>query len=299
MFVAQQAKQWQCVFFNRLDNELESASVASVYSKIIETITGFSNGAWVVDYSCNGVVAGVPGDGVNRINSQSDVVMSSEGNAHSWIVLSQSGLSNNFQMLMNFTSTNVLLSFTWDQPFLGGTSINAPQSTTQQNTITGWTGNNRGESQSYYIIQSEDGEVLRISSQGAGSDFTQRKEIFVEKINNHGDLHTNPFFIRVDFRNYIADIGNNIKQISFGYDLISSGQETHCMSNFWGGEYRYTHFQPIIVDSSDHVIGNLADFGIGRAESHAKTKTYEDSHGGYWLQLGDFLYPWNSNVKYF
>lgn len=297
MFLPPQKKQWQCVFFNRLDRNLPSSSVAFVYSKIINHLINFSSGSLVVDYSCNGTTAGVPGDGINRINGESDVVMSSEGNPHSWIVFKQPALSNNFQIMFDFLSTRLNVRLTWDQPFLGGSNINSPQSTTKQDTIL-WDGNYREESQSYYIMQSTDGEHLRICSHGAGRDFTTQNQLFVEKIEDHGDLHTNPFMFRVGARDYIPDISGNIKEVNFGYDVLGSGGEHSCTSNFWGNEHKYTYKKPLIVDSSSHVIGSLSDFGIGRAESFAKVKTYQDDSGGYWLQLGDFLYPWNINVTY-
>ena len=59
---------------------------------------------WTVFGSSNGVTAAL--DNTNRLVANSDLVFASEGNAHSWIVLQQSGLGTPYQVLFNMLNTS-------------------------------------------------------------------------------------------------------------------------------------------------------------------------------------------------
>lgn len=300
MFVPAMEKQWQFVLINREDVQSPSTSIQFIYYKIIETITGFASGSWVVDYSCNGTTAGIPGDGVNRILGESDVLIASEGSNHSWIVLRQPGLSASFQMMIDFTRNNSYIRFTWDQPFLGGSATNSPQSSTQKDfaSFNVPQMNSSEANQRYYIMQSTDGECMRILCERAGTTSTSEFGLCVEKIQNHGSLHLNPFFLKLDSSEFVVDLNGDIKSVDYAYDVISTSDDSFCTTNFWGGEHRYVYKKPLIIEDRDHVVGSLYDVGVGRLENKADVKLYRDESDGIWLQLGHYIYPWDPNIPY-
>lgn len=148
---------------------------------IKNSLKGFGSTPWIVVGSSNGVAAGL--DGVDRWASTADIVGNSPGAAHSWMVLKQTGIGANFQLLIDcgaVTSPSTLqivrLSVSPIAGYTGGTISAAPTATDQHwygmnfssfaggltagDTILGqmnspWTGK-------LHIMQSSDGQCTRV-----------------------------------------------------------------------------------------------------------------------------------------
>ncbi len=95
--------------------------------KIKNSFLSFGSSPWTVVGSSNSVAAGL--DAVDRWAAASNIVFNSAGNAHSWIVLKQTGLGSNFQILLDCNNTDtasltVLMSMS--AGFSGGSITAAP-----------------------------------------------------------------------------------------------------------------------------------------------------------------------------
>lgn len=128
--------------------------------------------AWGVVYSCNGSVAGAAGDGVDRWSTAADVVHANAGVAHSWIVLRQSVLGSNFQLLIDFCSGNAYqaaISYSKTVGFSGGSTTAAPTATDQcplnsasVGTAANWGPLNSNHTGTFHLLTSSDGKALRL-----------------------------------------------------------------------------------------------------------------------------------------
>ena len=184
---------------------------------------------WTVEYSCDGVTAGTPGDNVDRWTDRSDV---SFGNTAqdgttgvSWIVLKNSSLLTNFQLMIKCDSgwrlegTDAEITCSPNAGYTGGTTADAsPPTATDQVVIltegTSWSYQGAGQSVVYdysmNVWQSSDGECTRIFLRNLTnqSEFLQ---IRLEKAKNPIAGWTYPF-IAMWYRNTTSAFsygGNN------------------------------------------------------------------------------------------
>lgn len=71
-----------------LNNVATTASLNAQAQQIIRAMKdNYKAAGWTVDYSCDSVTAGTPADGVDRWDSDTDLVWAAGGVAHSWMVL--------------------------------------------------------------------------------------------------------------------------------------------------------------------------------------------------------------------
>jgi hypothetical protein len=96
---------------------------------------GFTLGLWTVYYSCDGVVAGTPNDGVDRWGSSYDpskIVQNAAGSAHSWFVLKSPVMNGQTFYMLIAANTATTTSGTIElarAPYTGGTTTANPTST--------------------------------------------------------------------------------------------------------------------------------------------------------------------------
>lgn len=96
---------------------------------------GFTLGVWTIDSSCNSLVAGTPGDGVDRWHSgvytAGDIVQAAAASPHSWFVLRSPTMNGtNFYLLItadSATATSATI-FMAKTQFTGGTTTANPTS---------------------------------------------------------------------------------------------------------------------------------------------------------------------------
>ena len=101
---------------------------------------------WVVEYSCDAVVAGVPGDGIDRWLDRGDCSFGDAGQDGttntSWIVLSQAGMGG-FELMIHcdngqaWTGNNSEIYYSPSAGFTGGGLLDAPPTATDQILLIG------------------------------------------------------------------------------------------------------------------------------------------------------------------
>lgn len=124
------------------------------------------SGLATVRYSCDSVVAGSAGDGVNRWDSLTDLVWANAGSAHSWIVLR---LFDNAELLISCESSavngqNLFVATSPNAGFTGGTTTAKPTATDQSVIVnsTTWGGVvNTDQTVKMHLIKSTDGQCWR------------------------------------------------------------------------------------------------------------------------------------------
>jgi hypothetical protein len=128
-----------------------------------------SAGNWVVDYSCDSVSAGAKGDGVDKWAASTNLVWAASGVAHSWIVLKQTGISANFELLIsleNGTVSNATILVS-SVGFTGGTTLLRPSATDETPLLnpagtSTWGGVNAATASTLHVLKSNDGRSTRI-----------------------------------------------------------------------------------------------------------------------------------------
>lgn len=312
MFMPKQVKQWQCKTVVLGGEGAPVVSTKQVILSMIEAMIGFPLNPWVVEYSCDSITAGVPGDGINRWLTPDNIVSAADGSAHSWIVLSQPALGPNFQMMINWINASLFscrLNFTFDQPFLGGTTTNSPtavnQTITPYNSSSPFSFNGYGERM--YFQQSVDGECFRVffTKQGqhvttagtinAQSSGNITKWVFIEKIENHGPLQSNPIYIDWGNNKYTFD---NAGVIEVAYQ-DSSSINVNAISDFWKSRNTFTFTKELLYAGSPRrIIGSQFDLGFAQNERYGNILIFEDSFGDYWIRIWTYLIPWSSDLPF-
>jgi hypothetical protein len=123
---------------------------------------------WNVKYSCNSVTAGVPGDGVDRWVTDSNLVWNQAGGAHSWIVLGQPAILSTTQILISLSpvSGGNQQNFRYaisNAGFTGGTTSNDPTATDAVAVIASNTPNFSTDlAMRWTIEETTDGQCTRI-----------------------------------------------------------------------------------------------------------------------------------------
>jgi hypothetical protein len=169
-------KTWQ---FNANNAQAALGSATTDNKTLILAIknamVGFGTQPYTVGYSCNSVTAGTVNDGVDRITTIANIVTNTAGNAHSWIVLKQSGISSGFQLLIAFDSgtlalTAITVRFSPAAGFTGGTTTANPTATDQVTLISSqsWGGQVGDVAYRWTVMQSSDGQCLRVVIFSAG-----------------------------------------------------------------------------------------------------------------------------------
>lgn len=141
---------------------------------------------WAVRYSCDSVVAGVAGDGVDRWDAITDLVWANAGTAHSWIVLRQTAIDTNCEILISCEGSNgngsvLTIVLSPSAGFTGGTTTARPTATDE---IVALSNNSFGGSSNtdanvkLHAIKSSDGQYWRIFCANGGQINTA---IIIEK----------------------------------------------------------------------------------------------------------------------
>lgn len=165
-------KSWQLSANNQVAAQGSvDATIKRCWLTVKNILIGFSNNPWTVVGSSNGVTAGL--DGVDRWNSDSDLLSAGGSSAHSWIVLKQTGISSNFQFLIERNSNNVyeqVLYVSENAGFTGGTTTARPTATDEQSLMVNPTAFWRNADVQYqiHVWQSTDGACTRIVACASG-----------------------------------------------------------------------------------------------------------------------------------
>lgn len=175
-----------------------------------QSLRNLTYAPWTVKGSSNSVAAGM--DTVDRWTASTNVVFAGDGVAHSWIVLQQTGLTSvgnpatsGFQLLIDCSTTpfgdtqggRVYVSFS--AGFTGGSTTARPTATDEigitsaHGVNTYWAGVGATVPLRLHVMQSQDGECLRVFAYQAGLTGPQCVLfIFLEKLSNPIDGLTYP-----------------------------------------------------------------------------------------------------------
>lgn len=174
MTVPTKTKTWQFnVNQTILWQSTQTATIKALLLAIKNGLKGFSTLPWTVVGSSNSVAAGL--DAVDRWSTVSNIVFAADGVAHSWIVLKQTGLDTNFQLLIECSTTlpgSDIGGRVYMSPSAGftGGSITARPTATDEVGVGNGTNGTFGywgvTSSSYalqlHMMQSTDGQATRI-----------------------------------------------------------------------------------------------------------------------------------------
>ncbi len=137
---------------------------------IKDRLKAFTMSPWVVRYSCDSVAAGAAGDGVDRWDSDTDLVWAVPGVAHSWIVLRQAGFGHNVELLISCEQTSAFgsiltLYVSPNNNFTGGSTVLRPTATDEIDVVSNnhWIGNSGSALQFViHMMMSVDGQCTRV-----------------------------------------------------------------------------------------------------------------------------------------
>jgi len=136
---------------------------------IKNALVGFGNNPWTVRYSSSSVVAGTAGDGVDRWSADSDLVWAAAASARSWIVLRQTGVATNYELLLSCeaasgTGTTLMAVISFSAGFTGGSTTARPTATDEQILLNGanWGGAASDQATRWSVMQSTDGQCTRM-----------------------------------------------------------------------------------------------------------------------------------------
>jgi hypothetical protein len=165
------SKTWQ---FNVNNAQAAQGTALADHRKLLRAIKnaliGFATNAWALRYSCNSTTAGTAGDGVDRWSSDTDLVWANAGTAHSWVVLRQTGIATNFEMLISCEAANgsgntLTLVISPSAAFTGGSTTARPTATDEIVLISNvaWSGIGSADlSLRWSVMQSTDGQCTRV-----------------------------------------------------------------------------------------------------------------------------------------
>lgn len=143
---------------------------------IKNAMVGFGTNPWQVRYSCDSSTAGTAGDGVDRWAADANLVWATAGTAHSWIVLRQTGIATNFEILISCESSApngqiATIAVSFSAGFTGGSTTARPTATDEQVMLSAanWSGNNTDQATRWSVMQSTDGQCTRVIICVAGS----------------------------------------------------------------------------------------------------------------------------------
>lgn len=118
---------------------------------------------WTVVSSSNSIVANTS----DNWNSVADLIGATNGNAHSWIVLKQTGIATNFQICLDFNETfnsgSIIVSE--NAGFTGGSTTNRPTATDEQvliNAAAVWGDSTNAQAQ-LDVWMASDGSQTRVA----------------------------------------------------------------------------------------------------------------------------------------
>jgi hypothetical protein len=196
-------KTWQYNINQRIAGA--STQAKDVLLAIVNSLLGFGSNPWTVRYSSasTGPTTGTAGDGVNYwTNAAALVYAAANGSAHSWIVLKQTNIASNLQILIDLsgstTTSNANIYVSANAGFTGGSSTNRPTATDEQEITpqAAWgPAGSTTKSKLVHAVQSTDGECTRVFV--CGHDTNNRAVVgsvwILDKINSPRAEITYPY----------------------------------------------------------------------------------------------------------
>ena len=321
-------KTWQ---FNVNQSIAAQGSTALTTARVLRLIknslTSFASSPWTVVGSSNGTTAGL--DATDRWTTDSDVIWNAESSAHSWIVLKQTGVAANFQLLINCglstTVDNIYVSVSFSAGFTGGSATTKPTATDEivlNNNSTWILGANAGRV--LHVTQTSTGEQTRIFVW----DNTNTRFMtlwMIDKFNNSTTL-TYPYYLMVQGGN-LAAITNSRLATDTGTAKLVYNNSSYGIAMTWEGYYTgsaYTGLHDLSTTQGPNEINGKYDlykigiasgisgirgrhgkfydlwWGVGGVDAAGLTAnsrgTFDVNGTKTYAQLGMLIIPWNGTA---
>lgn len=190
-------KTWQFSVNNSTGATGTAIDVNRTWTRTVkDALLAFASNPWTMRYSCNSVTAGTAGDGVDRITTNANLVWANAGSAHSWMVLRQTGIATNFELLISCENANasgatLLVVTSPSAGFTGGTTTARPTATdeiAQTNPASAW-GITTNTAMRWHLWESTDGQCTRLITCVSGAIYNT---IWLDKPSNPVTGWTNP-----------------------------------------------------------------------------------------------------------
>lgn len=138
-----------------------------------DAMTSFASSPWTMQYSCNSTTAGTAGDGVDRLTTNANLVWANPGTAHSWMVLRQTGVATNLELMIsceNASATGVIIRMVVSPSagFTGGSTTLRPTATDELTLYSGNWGTLAVTAVRWHLMQSTDGQCTRMVAYTGG-----------------------------------------------------------------------------------------------------------------------------------
>jgi len=252
-------------------------------------------GAWTVVGSSDSITAGM--DTVDRWTDESKLVWNSDGLAHSWIVLKQTGINaggSGFQMCidLNDISTDseyITVVVSYSSGFTGGAITNRPTATTADQFVlinNGLWGPNikEGGTRKLVVCKTSDGACNRVY---ISFDSTFRSMWFLDLPQNYPIEWTTPLFAKVNINPTYANLSN-----ALGIQVPVNGYLRSAYA-FCEGDSTGPLTENVIYQRPD-ALGNWIALPIGVAVENTTSHGYLGNFYDFWfiassLPDGDYV----------
>lgn len=315
-------KTWQFDIRDHNNTVTRATNQTQTLLNIKDILVSFTSNPWTVRYSCDSVTAGTAGDGVDRWIDVGDLVHNTSGNAHSWIVLAQSGLGG-LQIVLDYDSgaggeelVSIIISLS--SGFTGGTTTARPTATDEISWISQseFVGATTGISPVIVNgMMSSDGECTRLI---LTSENQIDKYFAIEKLKDSVDNWTTPYvFVYADDTTYSLltrpSTGKGVTAIFNGNVVYNEGMCTEHYENISSGETSLTFG----IAAQNDLSGK---FGLYPTGYFCRVPPYRGRHGefydlyfipeslgsgeafpstsvfGSWAVFGNITVPWNGSA---
>lgn len=318
---------WQFDVNQVITGATSAANNGSLLFSIKESLKNFSINPWTVVGSSNASTAGI--DGVDRWVTAGNLVWAS-GN-RSWIILKQTGLSSNFQLLIALNDTLSyeigIIQISPSAGFTGGT-IGANPTATDAVTLTAASTNWGGSGVAMdttncsvlHVMQSTDGYCTRVF---AFRDSAPGFPILIwnfERIRNAVPELTYPYFCNAKGTNSTpATVFNSYGAYrtfttttgywkcphagsSINIQYSSEGMGSYLLTaylqskNDISGEYDVYPCGVVSLDAAyKGRYGEVYDFFLAPAGTHLFYYNDADNNTRKWIQLANMIVPWDGS----
>ena len=285
-----------------------------------DAMLAFASTPWTMRYSCNSVTAGAAGDGVDRITANANLVWANAGTAHSWLVLRQTGIATNYELLISCEAASaggavLLIVVSPSAAFTGGTTTARPTATDEIILSSGNWGVTLNLALRWHLQQSTDGQCTRLFTYVSG---VLQNAIILDKPANAVTGWSNPSISYAGLSTALTPavlgaitgalnvrIGSVSGLVSMSAEgLIAGAANVSFQTNTnWGnianevsGEWPMLPLGAICVTST--VRGRHGTFqDLWTASGGANTgDTYPSGASNQFAQFGALIVPWNGSA---
>lgn len=286
-----------------------------------DAMTSFASSPWTMQYSCNSTTAGTAGDGVDRLTTNANLVWANPGTAHSWMVLRQTGVATNLELMIsceNASATGAIIRMVVSPSagFTGGSTTLRPTATDEIGIVFGAWGVGVATAIRWHLMQSSDGQCTRMTAYSGG---TLVGTWMIEKPGNPVSGWSSP---SLSYANGTAGglgqailgsiagalqakIGSTVAQLAMSAEALISitGSITFPTNLVWGnianevsGEWPMLPLGVISVTSpvrGRH--GTFQDMWTGSGGANTGD-TYPAGSSNQFAQFGNLIFPWNGTA---